>query len=109
MVAAAVGLLAYGWQSRRMAGPSSTPEARLVDNLASLLAWTPAELAQWDVARLNLACAAGLPGSEGLRVDECLATLDQWADRVRRETERNRRLWETNPEAYRNSLSVFRM
>lgn len=35
-----------------------------------------------DVARINLLCAKGLPGSEGLDVEKCLNKLDAWARHV---------------------------
>jgi tetratricopeptide (TPR) repeat protein len=35
---------------------------------------------------MNLVCAAGLPGSEGLDIAATLQTLDDWADVVRRRT-----------------------
>ncbi len=40
-------------------------------------------LAQCDIAELNLACAAGLPGTEELDFPGLLNKLDQWADEVR--------------------------
>ncbi len=46
------------------------------------------ELARLDVAEVNLACAAGLPGSESIDVGLCLRTLDTWAERTRQFTER---------------------
>src|SRR5690349_13026401 len=45
------------------------------------------ELAKYDVAAVNLACAAGLPGSERIDFDGCLRTLDAWAGVVRRWTD----------------------
>jgi hypothetical protein len=40
-----------------------------------------AELAQVDVAEMNLACAAGLP--EAIDYDRCVRTLDYWTALVR--------------------------
>ncbi|HZZ28595.1 MAG TPA: hypothetical protein VFE46_11385 [Pirellulales bacterium] len=42
-----------------------------------------AEFAQQDIAAVNLACAVGLPGSEGLDIALCLDRLDQWTDHAR--------------------------
>ena len=50
---------------------------------------TPEQLAEVDIAEMNLLCATGLPGAEDLDVDDCLATLDEWAAQVGRETERH--------------------
>ena len=55
-------------------------------DLAELLSLPHADLARCDIARMNLLCAEGLPGAEGLDVDECLATLDQWTESIRRYT-----------------------
>ena len=38
---------------------------------------------------MNLLCAVGLPGAEGLDIEHSLATLDQWAQRVAQETQRH--------------------
>ena len=48
-----------------------------------------AELGKVDIAVMNLLCAKGLPGAENLDVRSVLATLDEWAGKVRIETERH--------------------
>ncbi len=45
-----------------------------------------AELARLDVAAVNLACAAGLPGADRIDWERCLRTLDDWARRCGRFT-----------------------
>lgn len=55
-------------------------------DLAELLALSSTDLARCDIARMNLLCAEGLPGAEGLDVEQCLTTLTQWTDSVRRYT-----------------------
>jgi hypothetical protein len=55
--------------------------------LARLRSPTDAEAARLDVAAVDLACAAGLPGSERLDAAACLAKIDEWAAWVRRYTE----------------------
>jgi len=78
--------------------------------LAELLAASPEELADADIAEMNLLCASGLPGAENLDIDHCLATLDRWAAAVKSETERHLyRL--TDPryaEHYRHSEAYLR-
>ena len=78
--------------------------------MAALLSKSPEELQGVDIAEMNLLCAAGLPGAEDLDVDRCLARLDDWAARVRRETERH--LYRVRDpqyaEHYRNSEAYFR-
>ncbi len=63
-----------------------TVEPKTLDELLAL----PIErLGEVDIARMNLLCAAGLPGAEKLDVDHALATLDEWAKRVAFETDRH--------------------
>jgi hypothetical protein len=45
-----------------------------------------AELARLDIAAVNLACAAGLPGADRIDWGFCLRTLDEWAARCGRFT-----------------------
>jgi tetratricopeptide (TPR) repeat protein len=54
-----------------------------------LLAIPLTDLARVDIARANLLCAEGLPGSEMIDVSATLARLDDWALLVARETERH--------------------
>lgn len=56
--------------------------------LADLFMMPADELARLDVAEVNLLCAQGLPGAESLDIPKTLATLDQWSQRVRAETDR---------------------
>ena len=58
-------------------------------SLHELLALPVERLASVDIARMNLLCAAGLPGAEGLDIQKSLDTLDKWAGRVRSETDRH--------------------
>jgi hypothetical protein len=62
-----------------------------------------------DVAQLNLLCAEGLPGADTLDVPHCLATRDQWAARVKAETERHLYRYRGNPQEYEHSEAYFRM
>jgi hypothetical protein len=39
-----------------------------------------------DIAEANLICAVGLPGAGQLDIPSCLATLDRWAEAIRRYT-----------------------
>ncbi len=66
--------------------PKTVRKAR---NLDGLLKIPPAQLADIDIAEMNLLCAADLPGSEKLNINHSLAVLDDWAKRVAVETDRN--------------------
>lgn len=67
--------------------PAPAPERRL--SRFDLLAMTPDELAKVDIADMNLACAEGLPGAEGINRAAALGTLDTWAKHVKEVTERH--------------------
>ena len=77
--------------------------------LNQLLALSPAELEHCDIARLNLLCAEGLPGAEDLNVDENLATLDDWAQHIKSETDRNYHRFQEDPAYYYNSEAFYKM
>jgi hypothetical protein len=77
--------------------------------LDQLLALPPDRLEDVDIARLDLLCAKGLPGSEHLDVEKDVQTLDGWARYVKSETERNFHRFEEHPEQFKNSLGRYRM
>lgn len=79
------------------------------NSLNDLLAIDPAKLANLDMARVNLLCAEGLPGAETLNIEQCLAELDRWAQRVRIETDRHLYKFRQNPREYENSEGYYRM
>ncbi|HET6575036.1 MAG TPA: hypothetical protein VFG68_15625 [Fimbriiglobus sp.] len=54
----------------------------------TLVRMLDADLARLDIALMNLACAQGLPGSNRIDWSLCLGTLDDWAVRCSRFTER---------------------
>src|SRR5262249_22714889 len=66
------------------------------------------ELAQRDLAEVNLACAEGLPGAEQIDVVGCLRRLDTWAQRVAQETERLLPQFHRKRSSYGNSDGYFR-
>ncbi|MGB7746042.1 MAG: hypothetical protein WBN75_01990 [Verrucomicrobiia bacterium] len=82
---------------------AKSPQFKQPATLKELLASLPAELEKCDLARMNLLCAEGLSGSENLNVDESLATLDQWAQHVKSETDRNFHRFRDNPADFNNS------
>lgn len=77
--------------------------------LGELLAIPTPDLANYDVASLNLLCAEGLPGAEFLNLELELGTLDQWAVRVKSETQRNLYRFHRSPSEFENSEAYFRM
>ncbi len=77
--------------------------------LVSLLAMDTNELARVDIAFVNLLCAQGLPGCETVNMTNALAVLDQWAAKVKSETERHQYRWERNPAEFEHSKGFFKM
>ena len=77
--------------------------------LKELLALSPPQLENCDIARMNLLCAEGLPGSENLKVDDYLATLDQWVQHIKSETGRNFHHYLEDPAYYYNSTNFYKM
>jgi hypothetical protein len=70
---------------------------------------SPDELADIDIAVLNLVCALGLPGAEKIDVDECVRTINGWAEVVKRWTNAAYPVHFTpNPGEYFNSESFFK-
>lgn len=69
-----------------------------------------AELAKYDIAAVNLACAAGLPGAERIDNSHCLRTLDDWADTVKRWTDAAfDEFFRPDPGGFRHSEPYFRI
>jgi hypothetical protein len=70
---------------------------------------TDAACARFDVAEVDLACAAGLPGSESLDPAACLAFVDHAAAWARRQTDATLHLYHADPDAYDRTEGVFRL
>jgi len=66
-------------------------------------------LAGLDIAELNLMCADGLPGANGINISGAKATLDDWTKHVRQETERSLPKFRNRPAEYENSEAYFRI
>jgi hypothetical protein len=87
--------------------PSST--FKQPKTLAQLLDLSPADLEKVDIARMNLLCAEALPGAENLNVNETLATLDQWAQHIKSEIDRNHHHFTEDPKFFYNSEAFYKM
>jgi len=74
-----------------------------------LLALPTHERLAVEIGRRNLLCAAGLPRAENLDVEEYIATLDSWAERVRFQTERHLSAFHRDPSSFDNSEPLWRM
>ena len=105
-LAVTLGWAAWAWRGMPgYAGPGARD--RVVGR--EWLSLNPESLAGLDLAAVNLACAEGLTGAEELPVNSVLDALDQWAARVREETQRNLPKFWRNPAEYQNSEAYFRV
>lgn len=75
--------------SRKQPAPPATASRPAPSSYYDLLAMPPAELEKVDLAVVNLLCAKGLPGTENLDIPAILARLDEWAAKVKAETQRH--------------------
>lgn len=89
--------------------PSAQAKPVAPVSLSELLELPVGSLASMDLALMNLLCAQELPGASELNVSNLLATLDQWAFRVQRETQRHYYRYRNNPQEYGSSEAYFRM
>lgn len=73
-----------------------------------LSSFPDSDLARVDIALMNLLCAEGLPGSEGLNLRNCLETLDHWAVLVKQSEKKYFAQYDQNPERYDSSVAKFK-
>lgn len=67
------------------------------------------QLANRDIAEVNLACAAGLPDAGAIDVDRCRERLDYFARRVQSFTEARMKQFHRKRWDYNNSEGYFRI
>lgn len=80
-----------------------------VTTLAELLQLDAAQLAEFDIAWMNLLAAEGLPFSEEVNRADCLDRLQSLANKVRVATKANLYRFRSNPAEYENSEPFFRI
>lgn len=78
-------------------------------NWRNLVRLPDRNLAKVDIAFVNLACAAGLPGSDQIDFGHCLRILDAWAGQSRCFTERVLPLFHSGRCDYPDSEPRFRI
>jgi hypothetical protein len=96
-------------RSRPLAAASEHALQAPPSSWQQLLSKSPTEIAGLDIALLNLLCADGLPGAEGLAPQTCIGTLNQWAQPVQSETERHLHRFKEDPAEFDHSEGYFRM
>ncbi|HOD81749.1 MAG: hypothetical protein BWX88_03424 [Planctomycetes bacterium ADurb.Bin126] len=86
----------------------STPDKIRVPTLGEVLFFSTPQIARLRIEFLNLLCASGLPDTRDLNIHACLKKLDEWAQHVKQETERNLHRFQDNASEYRNSEAFWR-
>jgi hypothetical protein len=79
------------------------------DSLDELLVLPSDQLAQVDIARMNLLCAEGLPGANNLDVDALLNRLDKWVRQTAIFTNNSLPDFYSRRRDFENSEAKFRM
>jgi regulator of sirC expression with transglutaminase-like and TPR domain len=109
-IVACVGALASGFIGHHLPRKPTLRSTSVVSpELRMMMAAQPSSLAGQDVAVVNMSCSEGLPAAEGLDLRRALITLDEWAARVREETERHLAKFRLHPAEFQNSEAYFRM
>ncbi|MGA2498080.1 MAG: hypothetical protein ABSH20_10080, partial [Tepidisphaeraceae bacterium] len=62
-----------------------------------------------DIAYRNLICASDLPDAANLDIRACMKTRDEWAEHIRRETDRSLPRYQRNPGDFQHSEAFFRV
>jgi hypothetical protein len=78
-------------------------------NWLALVNLSATDLASLDTAQVNLACAAGLPGTDHLDAAATTRVLNAWAEHVQRETRRCAGQFQREPAVFENSWAYFRI
>lgn len=110
-VATAALLLRSNTKSDEFAGTSSPSNAQSINDkdFSFVLSLTPEQVADYDMAELNLLCGTGLNGNEKVNLNQCRKALDDLTKMVKAETERNWQRFQRNPSEYQNSEAYYRM
>ena len=88
---------------------SKETQSAVPATLHELLVMPAEDLERTDIALVNLLCAGGLQGAGGLNMYECLRALDQWAERIKTETQRHHYRFRKNPAEFDHLEGYFRM
>jgi hypothetical protein len=82
-------------------------EPKYPQSYAKLLAISDGQLAQLDIAVVNLLCAHGLNGSDNLNVEASIKILDEWAELVKQSEKKYSAGFFQNRQKYNNSYAMF--
>lgn len=87
----------------------SPKEPQQTITINRLLEMSEGELSKVDIGLVNLMCAEGLDGSEKLDIEQSLATLDEWAEFIRKDVQARMPAYYRNQAKYDNSVNLFKV
>ncbi|HEV2248644.1 MAG TPA: hypothetical protein VGW37_18515 [Terriglobia bacterium] len=96
-------------QAKPYASAATRENFKQPTTLAELVSLKLEQLGAVDIGVMNMLCAEGLPGAEGMRADAYRTTLDQWAEHVKSETARNFHHFREDPAHFYNSEAFYKM
>lgn len=88
--------------------PQKNEKIRIPQTFEELIQLSDEEIETIDIARINLLCAKGLPGSEDLDIEKCLQQLDEWSEYVKIQEEQSLSAFFKYREKYKNSIALFK-
>lgn len=94
------GGVAFTYQENR--------KPKIPQTFEELIQLSDEEIENFDIARMNLLCAKGLPGSEDLDIEACIQQLDQWAQHVKLREQQSLPAFFKYREKYQNSIALFK-
>ncbi len=78
-------------------------------SVSDLILLSEDQLANIDIAKVNLICAQGLQGSENLNIDQCMSILDDWAEQARIDMEKRLPYFSQYSAKYDNSVILYKI
>jgi len=97
------------WPALPLNSTQSMHDEETYSSFSEILALPEDKINNIDIGYMNLLCAKGLKGAQDINIQECLATLDKWADIVREDTQKRISSFYQNPTKYDNSVNLFKV
>lgn len=98
-----------GPKTQWMAASAQQIQLNCPNSFNDLLALRPDQVANTDIALMNLLCAEGLPDAESLNTADALQALDQWAQYIKSETDRSYHRYQEDPQYFYNSSNFYKI
>ena len=84
-------------------------QPKIPQSFEELIKLSDEEIEGFDVARMNLLCAKGLPGARDIDIEHCLSVLNQWAELVKQNEQQYAKQFFQNRHRYDNSYAKFQV